>query len=394
VLRINTNVAAINTQRQVRLADHGVSKALERLSSGLRVNRASDDAAGLAISEKLRGQVRGSQRAAANMQDAISLVNVADGALTEVHSALQRMRELAVQAANGTLSTADRAANQAEFAALQAEIGSIAANTTFNNRALFVGRAGAFATANFNSPPQVVPVAGGTTTYVLAGPPTPYSSSALNSVTLTAQASPPPAPPPPAPAPPAPPPQTLVEGVDFTRNQTLVGYNGTTPLYQYSLTVNNANLTGDGPFTLRGTSNQTYPTSNLPIEIEIQAGANFGQTEILRIPPINTGVMGVGSTVSLSNQTQSQLAIAAVDRALSYVSSARGTMGATSRSLEHGMNAVLIGRENMDAAFSRIRDNDMATDMTNLTRQQILTQSSLSMLAIANDSRTILGLFS
>lgn len=390
MLRINTNVAAINTQRQVRLADHGVSKALERLSSGLRVNRASDDAAGLAISEGLRGQVRGSQRAAANMQDAISLVNVADGALTEVHSALQRMRELAVQAANGTLSTADRAANQAEFAALQAEIGNIAANTSFNNRALFVGEAGTFATANFGSPPQVVPAAAGSTTYVLAGPPTPFSASALNSVTLTAQASPPPAPP----VLPAPPPQTLVEGVDFTRTQTLVGYNGTTPLYQYSLTVNNANLTGDGPFTLTGSSNQTYPTSNLPIEIEIQSGANFGQTEILTIPPINTGVMGVGSTVSLSSQAQSQLAIRAVDRALSYVSSARGTMGATSRSLEHGMNAVLIGRENMDAAFSRIRDEDMADGMTTLTRQQILTQSSLSMLAIANDSRTILGLFS
>jgi flagellin len=380
VLRINTNVAAINTQRQVRLADDGVSKALERLSSGLRVNRASDDAASLSISEALRAQVRGSQRAAANIQDGISLVNVADGALNEIHAALHRMRELAVQSANGTLTNADRAATQAEFAALQAEITNIAANTSFNGLSLFTGQAGGFQFGqNFNT---VQNTASSTPSFTMPAP----AASAMNGLTVSYQELLAAGPPPVYSAP------TAVPPGDFTITQIPAGTVATTPVYQYSVAITNP-LPGAGPYRISAQINIDYPTNTSPLQVTLQVGANTGETDVASILPVNSNVMGI-ATASLTSLANAQAAITASDTAIAYISRARGRIGATARSLEHTMNAVMIGRENMDAAFSRIRDNDMADGMTTLTRQQILTQSSLSMLAIANDSRTILGLFS
>ncbi len=131
-LRINNNVEAFNAHRQLVVTGDRLSKSMERLSSGYRINKAADDAAGLAISEKLRSQIGGLAQAQRNAQDAVSLVQTAEGALAEVHSMLQRVRELAVQFSNGTLSTSDKAAITAEVAQLSAEIGTIAANTKFN----------------------------------------------------------------------------------------------------------------------------------------------------------------------------------------------------------------------------------------------------------------------
>lgn len=138
-MRINTNVSAINAWRQTRINDDQLAKSLERLSSGLRVNRASDDAAGLSISESLRAQVRGSQQAMRNVQDGISAINIADGGLSEIHALLQRGRELAVQAANSTLGIAERDAVQAELDQLSAEIDRISQATTFNGIPLLQG---------------------------------------------------------------------------------------------------------------------------------------------------------------------------------------------------------------------------------------------------------------
>lgn len=138
-LRVNTNVEALNAHRNLLLTGMQLSKSQEKLASGYRINRAADDAAGLAISEKLRGQVRGLNQAIRNAQDAISLIQTAEGALTETHSILQRMRELAVQAANGTMTTDDRAALNAEASQLKNEIDRIAQNTEFNTMKLLDG---------------------------------------------------------------------------------------------------------------------------------------------------------------------------------------------------------------------------------------------------------------
>lgn len=138
-MRINHNISALNTHRQLTANNVGVSKSLEKLSSGLRINRAGDDAAGLSISEKMRGQIRGLEQAQRNAQDGISLIQTAEGALNESHSILQRMRELAVQSANDTNSVDDRAALQSELNELVSEIDRIAQDTEFNGEKLLSG---------------------------------------------------------------------------------------------------------------------------------------------------------------------------------------------------------------------------------------------------------------
>src|SRR3954464_1808261 len=140
-LRINQNIAAQNAYRSLSTSDSQMSKSLEKLSSGFRINRAGDDAAGLAISEGLRSQVGGLKVAVRNAQDGISVAQTAEGALTEVHSMLQRMNDLSVQYANGTQNTDSQAALSAEFDALKTEIGRIETNTKFNGQALFGGSA-------------------------------------------------------------------------------------------------------------------------------------------------------------------------------------------------------------------------------------------------------------
>ncbi|MDR7591284.1 MAG: flagellin, partial [Armatimonadota bacterium] len=138
-LRINQNIAALNAHRNLVATDNALSKSLERLSSGFRINRAADDAAGLAISEKLRAQVRGLAQAIRNAQDGISMIQTAEGALNEVHAMLQRMRELALQAANDTLSAEDRQAINQEIQQLRAEIDNVSGRTTFNGKKLLDG---------------------------------------------------------------------------------------------------------------------------------------------------------------------------------------------------------------------------------------------------------------
>src|SRR3954463_15059671 len=138
-MRINTNVNAINTQRNLNSVSSTLSKSIERLSSGLRINRAGDDAAGLTISEKLRGQTKGLNQAVRNAQDGISMIQTAEGGLNETHSILQRMRELAVQGANDTLTDTDRGAISSEMTSLKGEIDRIAGNTEFNTKKLLNG---------------------------------------------------------------------------------------------------------------------------------------------------------------------------------------------------------------------------------------------------------------
>src|SRR5919199_2769353 len=140
-LRIQNNVEAFNAHRQLEATSGKLSKSMERLSSGYRINRAADDAAGLAISEKLRAQIGGLQQAQRNAQDAVSMVSTAEGALSEVHAMLQRTRDLAVQFSNCTLSTADKAAITAEVAQLCAEISRIGSQTKFNGTDLLTGGA-------------------------------------------------------------------------------------------------------------------------------------------------------------------------------------------------------------------------------------------------------------
>ena len=261
-LRINTNVAAINSHRTLNETNNAMGKSLERLSSGLRINRAADDAAGLSISEGLRSQIGGLKMGARNAQDGVSLVQTAEGALTEVHAMLQRMNDLAVQNASGTASANAKAALSAEFTQLTTEIGRIATNTKFNGDAIFGGAAKTFQ----------------------------------------------------------------------------VGFDS-----------------GD------------------TIDVTATALANFSTATAM------------GAAVITNSNT--------VQAAITEVSTQRAELGAIQNRFEHTIKNVNSAIENLSASESRIRDTDMAAEMSSFTRNQILSQAGTSMLSQANQaSQNVLSL--
>ncbi len=252
-LRIQSNVEAFNAHRNLVASSAAMAKSMERLSSGYRINRAADDAAGLAISEKLKAQIGGLQQAQRNVQDAVSLVQTGEGSLAEVHSMLQRVRDLAVQYANGTLSTDDKAAITAEAAQLSAEVGRIASQTKFNGITLLGGAA-----------------------------------------------------------------------------------------------------------------------------VTFQIGVEDGQTLSITLANLTTDVPGTSFDVTSAS------AISAIDAAIKNVSSARSTFGSVQNRLEHTLNNLASYEENLTASESRIKDVDMASEMVNFTKLQILQQAGTAMLAQAN----------
>jgi flagellin len=253
-LRINNNIEAFNAHRQLTGTSDRVQKSMERLSSGSRINRAADDAAGLAISEKLRGQIRGLSQAQRNAQDAVSLVQTAEGSLSEVHSMLQRVRELAVQYKAGTLSDSDKAAITAEATQLMSEIERIGSAAEFNGIKLL-----------------------------------------------------------------------------------------------------DANAT-----------------------ITFQVGANDDDSQIAVDTKKLTTEVG---TLDVSSST-----ISAIDSAIEKVSTLRGTFGAVQNRLEHTLGNLATYQENLMASESRIRDVDMASEMVEFSKNQILQQAGTSMLAQANQA--------
>ena len=267
-LRIQNNIEAFNAHRQLTNTSLQQAKAMEKLSSGYRINRASDDAAGLAISQKMRAQVSGLDQAARNAQDAISLVQTGEGAMAEVHSMLNRLRDLAVQYNNGTLSSSDQTAITDEVSQLCAEIDRIGSDTKFNGIALLTG-----------------------------------------STSITFQ----------------------------------VGSND-----GQTISVSATDLFG------AGTSHK-----------------------------VDSGIFTFSGTVSLS----------AIDAAIVNVSSARSTLGSIQNRLDHSVNNLSTLQENLQSSESRIRDVDMAKEMVNFTKLQILAQAGTAMLAQANQSsQGVLGL--
>ncbi|TYP75738.1 flagellin Hag [Paenibacillus methanolicus] len=285
-MRINHNIASLNTYRQLSTNSANTNKSIEKLSSGLRINRAGDDAAGLAISEKMRGQIRGLDMAGKNAQDGISLIQTAEGALNETHSILQRMRELAVQSSNDTNTTTDRGELQKEVDELAKEITRISNTTEFNTKKLLDGSAN----------------------------------------------------------------------------------------------------TGSG---VTSAANLTF-----------QIGANAGQNMSLSISAMDAASLGVAGTgaasatgttaatatngISISSQASASAAITSINTAIQTVSSERSKLGAYQNRLEHTINNLGTTSENLTAAESRIRDVDMAKEMMEQTKNNILSQAAQAMLAQAN----------
>jgi flagellin len=256
---INHNIPATNAYRNLTTMNNTINKSLEKLSSGLRINRAGDDAAGLAISEKMRAQVKGLDMATKNAQDSVSLIQTAEGALGETHSILQRMRELSVQSANDTNTNEDRTQLQQEISQLVSEVDRIGDTTQFNAMNLLTGSA----------------------------------------------------------------------------------------------------------------------------DLVFHVGPNSNQTVSLSISSMKASSLGI-SSISVSSQSGSNIALGSLDTAIERVSSLRSKLGAIQNRLEHTVNNLMTSSENLQAAESRIRDVDMAKEMTGYSKSTIIAQAGTSMLAQAN----------
>jgi len=262
-LQINTNIAAMNAYRNLSGTQNAMSTSLERLSSGLRINRAADDAAGLAISETLRSQANGLNQATANAQDGISLIQTAEGGLNETHSILQRMRQLTVQAGNDTNDANARTAITSEITQLNSELDRIATTTQFNGTKLLDGTATA---------------------------------------------------------------------------------------------------------------------------LSFQVGANSGDTLAVNVGAKADSVTLTTSTVDVTTAANATTSLTKIDAAISTVSTQRATLGAVQNRLQHTVNSLSVAAENTTAAESRIRDTDMAKEMTQFTKSQILSRAGVAMLAQANSA--------
>ena len=376
---INHNMNAMNAHRNMNSSTIAQGKAMEKLSSGLRINRAADDAAGLAISEKMRSQIRGLNQASRNAQDGISMIQTAEGALSETQAIGQRMRELAVQSANGTYTDEDRALINQEFLQLKSEIDRIATDTEFNgNKVLNGSFSGKEITAgngaeveNADSLP-LADIFGSVDTLEVAklGEGTFEIKITKNNDDVTVE---------------------LIDKANFNDKEYVMD----------SFIIEDAE--DSETFKLAGVE---FELSQLETEVSdgqsatisfvntaekkedgvtLQVGANKNQSIGVSVDNMRSRELGLGG-VSVATALDAQDAIQLIDDAVSRVSAQRADLGATQNRLEHTIASTDNTAENLQASESRIRDVDMAKEMMNLTRLNVLQQASQAMLAQANQA--------
>ena len=367
-MRINHNLAAMNTSRQLTANGANTAKSLEKLSSGLRINRAGDDAAGLAISEKMRGQIRGLDQASRNAQDGISLIQTAEGALSETHSMLQRMRELTVQSNNGTNNTDDLGAVQKEIDELKSEITRVASKTEFNTKTLMTGGLGTKAADGSVSIAALTSAGITASTSGVKSGETLTFAVAANKITVTGTTSGKS--------------QTLALGAADVKKGTSLDFDAVGVNLTFGADIAQAALT-----TLVGTKNIT--TSGTTLSFQIGANANttldisIGDMQATALGTGNGGGVATINDVSVSTQTFTDN-LKAIDQSIKQVSDTRAQLGAWQNRLEHTIANLGTSSENLTAAESRVRDVDMAKEMMEFTKNNILSQAAQAMLAQAN----------
>ncbi|PNS00482.1 flagellin [Petrotoga mexicana DSM 14811] len=378
-MRINHNISALNAWRSMDQVNQSMGKTLERLSSGLRINRAGDDAAGLAISEKMRGQIKGLETAVKNAQDSISLIQTAEGALTETHSILQRMRELSVQAASDTNTDVDRNQIQLELDQLREEIDRISRTTEFNTMKLLDGKIESFrgsedikVVTGGNINVDVSAVSGATVvegTYVIEVGQLEDASTSTLDVRIT---------------------QIESEGIVTTKVVSLnsgVATIGGISFTWVSTTFNIGDFGESLPLNeiVDSAVVRVEGTNTAADQLVFQIGANEGHNIVLGIDDMSAAALGLtDKSLKATDQNSAERSIMVVDAAIHKVSTARASLGAVQNRLEHTISNLGVASENLTAAESRIRDADMAKEMMDFTKQQILLQASNAMLAQAN----------
>ena len=368
---VQHNLTAMNSNRMLGITTGAQAKSSEKLASGFRINRAADDAAGLTISEKMRKQIGGLDQASTNAQDGVSAVQTAEGALTEVHSMLQRMNELAVQAANGTNSEDDRAAIQAEVEQLVTEIDRVAETTKFNETYLLKGE--------------------GTATKTLAAHDAGLKGTWNDDMTefdvgrFADEA------------------KVTIAGKEYTIDSTSdnsdakVAAGIITEAKAYDLMaaeLSKANSVGaDSAVTVAAAADGkfTIPAATVSVPgaltFDLHVGADADMTNKISIDIESMGAANLGIQkldVSGADGTNATYAIDAIADAIKLVSSQRSTLGAVQNRLEHTIDNLDNVVENTTAAESRIRDTDMASEMVEYSKNNILAQAGQSMLAQAN----------
>ena len=361
-MKISYNAQAMLANNYLTKSDNALSTSIQRLSSGIKITGAKDNPSGLAMAKRMNAQIQGLSVAKQNSSDAISIVQIADGALSEIHEILQRMNELSVKAANGTLTDEDRGIINNEVQQLQEEINRIAETTQYNGQNLLDGT---FDYKGYTNNTEVTVQT--------------YSDSAsgkeylLESLTVTTDD------------------KGHISNVTFTPSAEIPAtatnyeYNGNAVTISdlasdWSMTINFDNLQ---PNTTKGFGDVNIEANDFG-EMRMQVGANEGQVLEIRIPEISAQQMRL-QDVSVSTKDGADAAIANIDFAIKYVSNARSRLGAYQNRLEHTEKNIDITSENMTGAYSRIMDTDMAEEMTSYTTQQVISQASTSMLAQANE---------
>ena len=383
-MRINQNIMAFNAYRNLTTSNSQMAKSLEKLSSGFRINRAADDAAGLVISQGLRAQVSGLRQATRNAQDGISVVQTAEGALNEIGNMLNRMRDLAVQAANtATNDITARNAAQSEITQLTAEIDRITTSTTFGQMKLLDGSFGVTPATITGTTVGPVTITGANNTVTMNLNGTGAVSATIAQGTYADG-------------------NALGAAVTTAVRNALLGGNLANQAYANSVNVTSQAITGT-TFQLRVQaqlpSGSTFAAlsgngvASLGIGGAVTAATGTGgtfQVGAYAADTINVSIASVSASglqvAGLNVVSAASAAMTSIDSAIALVSGIRGTIGAVQNRFESTIANLNVATENLTASESRIRDTDMALEMTNFTRSQILSQAGTAMLAQANQA--------
>ena len=356
-MRIQHNIMAMNAYRNYTNNTSALSKNLEKLSSGYKINRAGDDAAGLAISEKMRAQITGLDKAQDNAKDGISLVQTAEGALTEVHDMLNRMYELAEQSANGTFEDGtDRTQLQKEVDQLKSEIDRIADSANFNGIKLLDGSMKTGTTVNIAADTISGTVNQQNIKLTTAGGKVNFGTTFVAGDNVT------------------------INGVTYTYASQAKGTDGKT-FGNFDALKSAAKKNG---VTISGTnSSATFAKAGKDLTLQIgDTSEKFNQLQV-SINDCHVNALGL-TDMKISDQDSAAKALNSIKSAINYVSDVRGTLGATQNRLDHTINNLSVMQENIQDAESTIRDTDVADEMMAYTKNNILIQSAQAMLAQAN----------
>ena len=388
-MRINYNVSAMITNNNLANNDSAVAKSLQRLSSGLKINSAKDNPAGLAMAKRMNAQLMGLSMANQNASDGVSIIETADGAMSEISEMLQRMNELAVKAANGVESDSDRDVIQKEVRQLTEEISRVAEATEFNGQKLLNGE---FSFRGYIDSKVTTAAASNIDIKVAS-----YSSEVAQKIYTIRQMDI------------SKDPVTEKYKVEFTPPTALKdgGFpEGATASIKDDLVT----ITASNGFEMTLDLTRCDIENNAPLTVmdlkidatgigamRLQVGANEGQVLEINIPKISLREMGLETvkikdkngqeiwTLDVGTEEKATEAIDRVEGAIRFISGVRGQLGAYQNRLESTINSLDITSENMTGAYSRIMDVDMAEEMTNYTTAQVMTQAATSMLAQANE---------